>query len=175
MNKKSWVKKFFRPQPFIAIILCISLIGISSVSIAAMVNHMDISTWIGSWSTKQVTVNQLQQGEIKPVILIDVRSPDEYAEDRIGESLLVPITDIQAGFGIKQILSLVSTKPQNQIQPTIVLYCRSGSRSIKAYKQLENTGLNLVVLKGGIKAWREIVPKSNDAEVLAPIILKSRV
>jgi hypothetical protein len=43
-------------------------------------------------------------------------------------------------------------------------------RSVKAYQQLKNTGLNLVVLKGGIKAWREAVPAQQDAQMLAPII-----
>jgi rhodanese-related sulfurtransferase len=100
-----------------------------------------------------------------------VRSPDEYTEDHIGESQLVPLDDIKAGFGIKEIRTIIKTKPQNPTQPTLVLYCGSGQRSVKAYKQLENTGLNFVVLKGGIKAWRKVVPRSKDAEVLAPIML----
>jgi rhodanese-related sulfurtransferase len=158
-------------QRSIVIMLCLSLLGVGSLSIAAMVNHMDIPTLIVSWSAKQVSVNQLQKGQLKPVILIDVRSPEEYTEDHIGESQLVPLDDIKAGFGIKEIRTIIKTKPQNPTQPTLVLYCGSGQRSVKAYKQLENTGLNFVVLKGGIKAWRKVVPRSKDAEVLAPIML----
>lgn len=175
MPQKNWFKNFYEHQPLIIMVLCFSLLGVGIVSVTAMVNHMDIPTWIGSWHTKQITAIQLQQGELKPVILIDVRSPEEYAEDRIGESMLVPLTNIGAGFGIKQIFAIVPMKSQHQIQPTVVLYCRSGPRSIKAYQQLENTGLNLVVLKGGIKAWREVVPKSNEAAILASIILNSQV
>jgi rhodanese-related sulfurtransferase len=57
----------------------------------------------------------------------------------------------------------------DQTQPTIVLYCTSGMRSVKAYQRLEKTGLNIVVLSGGITAWRKAVLAQKDAEVLALI------
>jgi rhodanese-related sulfurtransferase len=166
------ILRYLRPLP---VILCISFLGVSSVSLGAVVNHMDIPTFIASLNTQKVTVAELQQGKLKPVILIDVRSPEEYAEDRIGQSLLVPLTDIQAEFGVKRIRAIAqaSAKP-SQTRPTIVLYCTAGSRSIKAYKQLEKTGLNFVVLSGGIKAWRKAVSAQKDAEILAPITLLAK-
>lgn len=169
--KKNWFQKISRYQRAIAVVICLSFLSVASISVPAMINHMDIPTFIASWSTKQVTVSQLQQGQIKPVFFVDVRSPDEYAEDHIGESRLIPLSDIEAGFGSKQIAALVQT---NQ-PPTIVLYCHSGQRSIKAYKQLENIQVNFVVLHGGIKAWREVVPRSQDARILNPITWKSPV
>lgn len=172
--KNNWFQKISGYQRAIAVVICLSFLAVGSISVAAMINHMDIPTFVASWSTKQVTVTQLQQGQIKPVILIDVRSPDEYAEDHIGESRLVPLSDIEAGFGIKEIRRFIPT-PQQSIQPTIVLYCGSGQRSVKAYKQLKNTGLNFVVLTGGIKAWREAVQQSQDIRVLNPITWKSPV
>lgn len=86
----------------------------------------------------------------------------------------MPLSDIEAGFGVKEIRAIAQT-PQPSIQPTLVLYCKSGPRSVRAYKQLENTGLNFVVLQGGIKAWRQAVPQSQDKRVLAPIIGKAQV
>ncbi|MGB5962302.1 MAG: rhodanese-like domain-containing protein [Coleofasciculaceae cyanobacterium] len=169
--KNNWFQKISRYQRVIAVVICLSFLSVGSISVAAMINQMDIPTFIASWSTKQVTVTQLQQGQLKPVVFIDVRSPDEYAEDHIGESRLIPLSDIEAGFGSKQIAALVQI---NQ-PPTIVLYCHSGQRSIKAYKQLENIKVNFVVLHGGIKAWREAVPRSQDARILNPIIWKSPV
>ena len=168
-NSKTGITRYFRPLP---IILCLSLIGVSSITTITLINHMDILTFIASLNAQKVTVAELQQGKLKPVILIDVRSPEEYAEDRIGKSPLIPITDIQAGFGVKQIQAIAkaSVKP-NQPHPTIVLYCARGSRSIKAYKKLGKTGLNLVYLSGGIKAWREVVPTQKDTQILAPITL----
>jgi len=164
---KKGITRYFRPLP---VILCLTFIGVSIVSIGAVVNHMDVLTFIASFNTKKVTVAELKQGKLKPVILIDVRSPEEYAEDHIGQSLVVPLTDIEADFGVKQIQAIAqaSVKP-NQTQPTIVLYCTAGPRSIKAYQRLEKTGLKFVVLKGGIKAWRKAVPAQKDAQILSLI------
>lgn len=169
--KNNWFQKISRYQRAIAVIVFLSFLCVGSISVAALINHMDIPTFVASWSTKQVTASQLQQGQLKSVIFVDVRSPDEYAEDHIGDSRLIPLSDIEAGFGSKQIAALVQT---NQ-QPTIVLYCHSGQRSIKAYKRLENMGVNFVVLQGGITAWRKVVPKSQDTRVLNPITWKSAV
>src|SRR3569832_1025126 len=147
------IVRYLRPLP---VILCLSFLGVSTVSVGALVNHMDIPTFIASLNTKKVTVAELQQGKLKPVIFIDVRSalrssaslsPEEYAEDRIDQSLLVPLTDIEADFGVKRIRAIAqaSAKPIHP-QPTIELYCTAGMRSVKAYQQLEKTGLNFVVL-----------------------------
>src|SRR4028118_361777 len=170
------IVRYLRPLP---VILCLSFAGVSAVTVGAVVNGMDVPTFIASLNTKQVTVAELQQGKLQPVLLIDVRSalrssaslsPEEYAEDHIGQSLLVPLTDIEADFGVKRIRAITQASAKsNQPQPTLVLYCTAGMRSVKAYQQLKNTGLNLVVLKGGIKAWREAVPAQQDAQILAPI------
>jgi len=164
---KKGISRYLRPLP---VILCLTFLGVSAVSIGAVVNHMDVPTFIASFNTQQVTVAELQQGKLKPVILIDVRSPEEYVEDHIGQSLLVPLTDIQAEFGVKEIRAIAQAgaKP-NQTQPTIVLYCTSGMRSVKAYQRLEKIGLKFVVLKGGIKAWRKAVPAQKDAQILSLI------
>jgi rhodanese-related sulfurtransferase len=164
---KKGIVRYLRPLP---VILCLSFLSVGSVSVGAMVNHMDVPTFIASFNTKKVTVAELQQGKVKPVVLIDVRSPEEYLEDHIGQSLLVPLTYIEAGVGVKRIRDIAQTTTQsNKTQPTIVLYCTSGMRSTQAYQKLENTGLNLVVLKGGITAWRKAVPVQKDAEILSRI------
>ena len=158
------MKRYLRPFP---IVLCLGIFSVGSVSLAAVVNHMDTPTFISSFTTKQVSVSELQQGKLQsPVILIDVRTSEEYAEDRIGGSLLIPLTDIQNGIGVKQIQEIAINTKIERPKPTIVLYCTRGPRSIKAYKLLEKTGLNLVVLKGGITEWREAVPPEKDAQIL---------
>jgi rhodanese-related sulfurtransferase len=158
---------YLRPIP---VILLLSFLGVSTVGIAAVVNGMDVPTLINSLNTKQVTVAELQQRKLQQVILIDVRSPEEYAEDHIAESLLVPLTDIEASFGVKRILSIAQESAKShQYQPTVVLYCTSGMRSVKAYQHLKKTGLNIVVLSGGIKAWRQSIAAQKDTETLAPM------
>jgi len=190
-NSKPGINRYSR---ILLVIMGFGLTSVASVGAVALFHHMDILTFIASLNTKQVTVAELQQGKLKPVILIDVRSPEEYAEDRIGESPLVPIIDIEMGFGVKQIQSIVKARVKSdQPQPVIVLYCARGGRSVKAYKQLEKVArysqesggnetnkikdisLNVVVLSGGIKAWREAVPATKDAQILAPITLHSLI
>jgi sterol desaturase/sphingolipid hydroxylase (fatty acid hydroxylase superfamily) len=68
---KKGISRYLRPLP---VILCLTFIGVSAVSIGAVVNHMDVPTFIASFNTQQVTVAELQQGKLKAVILIDVRS-----------------------------------------------------------------------------------------------------
>lgn len=131
---------------------------------------MPIPSFIASLTTSKVTVRDLEAGSLKPVILIDVRSPEEYARDRIGHSLLVPLEAIQEGHGIQTVEQIAKTYSQpGQPDPTIVLYCEICPGAIRAYQKLQRTGLNLVVLSGGITAWRQMVPCGKDAEVLAPI------
>lgn len=164
---KNGILRYLRPIP---VILMLSFLGVSAVGIGAVVNGMDVPTFISSLSTKKVTVAELKQGKLKQAILIDVRSPEEYTEDHIAESVLVPLTDIEASFGVKRILAIAQESAKsNQTQPTIVLYCTSGMRSVKAYPHLEKTGLKFVVLAGGIKAWRQAIPQQKDAEILSPI------
>lgn len=164
---KQGMARYFRPLP---VMLGVILIPVFSLSGFALINHMDIPTFIASLNAQKVTVPELQRGKLKPVILIDVRSPEEYAADRIGESPLVPLTDIEAGFGVKQVQAIAQASVKsNQTKPTIVLYCAAGGRSVKAYQKLQKTGLNLVFLSGGITAWRQAIPAKQDAEILAPI------
>lgn len=185
LNLKQSINRYSRPW---RVIMGFGLISLGSLSALALFNHMDIPTFIASLNTKQVSVAQLQQGKLKPVILIDVRSPEEYAEDRIGDSPLVPLTDIEMGFGVKQVQSIVKARAKDdRTQPIVVLYCARGGRSIKAYHNLEKIAqysqqipgnknqknpdqpLNFVVLSGGIKAWRQSVPAQKDAVILARI------
>lgn len=185
-NAKPGINRYSR----LLIAMGCGLISIASLSAFALFHQMDILTFIATLNTKQVTVAQLQQGKLKPVILIDVRSPEEYAEDRIGESPLVSLSDIEMGLGVKQIQSIVKARVKSERpQPVIVLYCTKGGRSVTAYKQLEKAArdsqesagndtnkikdisLNVVVLSGGITAWRQAVPAPKDAQILAPITL----
>lgn len=132
---------------------------------------MPIPSFVASFATQKVTVHDLATGKLKPVVLIDVRSPDEYARDRIGHSLLVPLAEIQSGEGIQKIQEIaeqVATLSAPQ-QPVIVLYCSICPGAIHAYQKLRALGLNLMVLYGGITAWRQAIPATKDAEVLAPI------
>jgi rhodanese-related sulfurtransferase len=81
----------------------------------------------------------------KEVVLVDVRTPEEYAEGFIQGAINVDYFDQQSF--IKQISALDKKEP-------VYLYCRSGNRSMKAARQLVTLGFEKVYdLAGGYMAW----------------------
>ncbi|WP_083258592.1 rhodanese-like domain-containing protein [Cellulosilyticum sp. I15G10I2] len=78
------------------------------------------------------------------IILVDVRTPEEFEEVRIPNSILLPDYDI--------------TKRAPELLPDqdslIYLYCRSGRRSQEAAERLLDMGYTNVYDIGGIIDWR---------------------
>lgn len=73
-------------------------------------------------------------------VLVDVRSPDEYAEKHVEGAVNVPADQIAShDFGGKD-------KP-------LVLYCTAGHRSARAADQLRASGYTHVYLLGPMSAW----------------------
>lgn len=80
--------------------------------------------------------------ENKNIVLVDVRTKEEYAEKHIPGARLVPnesITD-------KEIAGLNK-------DDTIIVYCRSGHRSQQAAQKLVKIGYTHVYDMGGINSW----------------------
>lgn len=75
--------------------------------------------------------------------LIDVREPDEYADSHIVGSTNIPLGDIE-----QQIKNIIDEK-----QSSIIVYCRSGSRSKQASNALISMGYSNVYDLGGIQSW----------------------
>ncbi len=77
--------------------------------------------------------------------LLDVREPDEFAEFNIGGTL-VPLGQIQ----MAQIDDLEDWKDKE-----VIVYCRSGRRSLMACHYLESMGFtNTKNLDGGMLEWQ---------------------
>jgi len=88
------------------------------------------------------------------VILLDVRTADEYAEGHIEGAIL--IDQKQSDF-------MEKAKDTLPIDKTIAVYCRSGRRSANAADKLADIGYKCVNLKGGIIAWKEAgMPVTTD-------------
>ena len=101
---------------------------------------------------------QKQNGKVLPVaeyaaavsadtmgVLIDVRTPKEYAEGHIAGARLLNV--------------LEENKFENEVKklsaaPTYYIYCRSGRRSQTAAAIMERYGLRVVDLQGGFNAWK---------------------
>ena len=87
--------------------------------------------------------------ETENVIILDVRTQEEYNEGHIKNSILLPDTEI-------------STKAQEVLKDKdskILVYCRSGRRSAHASKMLISMGYTNVYDFGGIIDWKYEIEK----------------
>ena len=82
--------------------------------------------------------------------VIDVRTKEELKSDGMIEGAIhIPL----------QALSSSISKLSAYKNSKILVYCRSGSRSISASRTLSNAGFKVYNLEGGINAWkREKLP-----------------
>jgi rhodanese-related sulfurtransferase len=152
----------------LAVVGALLVAGAGTMSILAYQHQMSLPVYLQSFSTPQISVQELASGKFKSVLLIDVRSPEEYQEDHIGNSQLVPLTDIESGLGIPQVKTILQRYERTHLdKPTIILYCTSGMRSIKANQQLSHYGYQALTLTGGITTWRKQFTRSQDLQVLA--------
>jgi rhodanese-related sulfurtransferase len=79
----------------------------------------------------------------KGIILLDVRTPEEYQEKHIPNSILIPLNVLSQ--------EAVSKLPDKNAE--IIAYCRSGNRSASAVKILTNLGYTHIYDLGGINSW----------------------
>src|SRR5258705_10527466 len=87
---------------------------------------------------------RIEGGE--PLVLIDVRDPDEYRD-----GFIEPATNISRGF-LEFRIGGAAAEPTTPI----VLYCQSGLRSMLAAKALKDLGYeNVTNLQGGFQKWAQ--------------------
>ena len=99
-------------------------------------------------TTSVISVEQFEQ-EIQndDIQLLDVRTSEEYADGYIGNAINIDV--LQTDEFTSEIQKLDKSKP-------VYLYCRSGNRSQKASKILEENGFETITdLKGGYNAWKK--------------------
>ena len=83
-------------------------------------------------------------------LLIDVRSPEEYAQGKIRNAINIPIDDIRS-----RLHELNSEK-------SIYIYCEAGLRGYLAQRILKQNGFDMVYnLSGGYKLWKDCVAESS--------------
>ena len=139
----------------VAIGLGIIFLGLTGAIAAQTVFHPLLETTVFKvGDVPLATVEQVREAnKSQNLVFIDVRTPQEYDRDRIKGSFLVPIDAIEAGSGVEKVRTIAKEFPDS----TLVLYCQRGPRSYRAYEHLKETGLDFVVLSGGITAWRKVV------------------
>lgn len=76
-------------------------------------------------------------------VLLDVRTPEEYAEGHIPQSKNLPLQEIE---------KVTSVIPDKEIP--VFVYCRSGARSGRAVEYMKGLGYKNAVNIGGIMGYR---------------------
>ena len=101
-------------------------------------------------------IPQIQPTELKalldsgrPVLLVDVRQPEEHAFCALPCSVLIPLGELMARV--------------EEVQPegaTVVVYCHHGVRSLSGAAILQRAGIEAASLAGGIDRWSRTVDPS---------------
>lgn len=106
--------------------------------------------------TRMLTPNEITAEDLKqrldkklPIVLLDVRNPDEFSICRIGEPKLIPLHELPQRHD-----EISKDRP-------IVVYCHHGVRSLRAAQILQKQGFaDVKSLHGGINAWSEKIDAS---------------
>ncbi|MCG7840358.1 MAG: rhodanese-like domain-containing protein [Methanomassiliicoccales archaeon] len=87
-----------------------------------------------------ILLEKVENGEC---LLLDVRDPDEFYAERITGAKNVPVDDIR------------NKLDQLDRDTSLLIYCKAGKRSNRAYDQLIRMGFHdIVVLDGGIESLK---------------------
>lgn len=102
-------------------------------------------------SKSLVSYDELQQklNDKAPIVLLDVRTQEEFDNGHIPGALLLPYDEID-----KKALQVLPEKEKE-----IIIYCRSGRRSAIAKDSLEALGYTNVKDFGGMNRWQGEVEK----------------
>ncbi len=98
-----------------------------------------------------MTIRQIMPQEVKamlsagsPVVLLDVRQPEEHAFCHLPGSVLVPLGELPTRHEELEV-------PEGAL---VVVYCHHGVRSLRGAGFLEHVGVrNVASMAGGIEAW----------------------
>ena len=107
-------------------------------------NEVDLN--IKSISVKELKTLLSQAS--KETLLIDVRNQIEHNECSISGSRLIPLNTIESGESINEIKILAAQK-------NLYLFCKSGTRSLRALRLLKKRGIQGTNIEGGIEAWNK--------------------
>ena len=91
--------------------------------------------------SSKVAYEMIQNDE--NLTLLDVRTPEEFKKDgKLAGAKLVPLSYLEHN------LKMLDKSKK------VLVYCRSGSRSVSAARILANNGFVSINMNGGILAWQ---------------------
>ena len=103
------------------IIMSVALFGVASCTPPKTLES-------GSQKTETTIKEQIQKG----AFVVDVRTPEEYADGSVQGAVNIPLNEVQSR--IKEF----------EGKPSVIVFCRSGNRSSQAIKILESNGITNV-------------------------------
>ena len=106
----------------------------------------EVNIDIQSISVKKLKLLINQSSE--EILLIDVRNLIEHNECSILGCQLIPLNTIESGEAINKIRNLAAQK-------SLYIFCKSGTRSLRAIKHLKKFGICGINIEGGIEAWNK--------------------
>ncbi len=104
-----------------------------------------------NFAIKNISIKQLKlllKKTSEKILLVDVRTLEEYKECSIPDSKLIPISTIENGEAMSEIRDYAAKKD-------LYIFCKSGKRSLRAVKHLKRSGINCINIEGGIEAWKK--------------------
>jgi rhodanese-related sulfurtransferase len=106
-------------------------------------------------------------GTGKPLVLLDVRTPPEYARAHVPGTRLIPLNDLK----VDTLLA------QHQPGAPIFVLCQSGGRAAKAIEQFEHGGCDdCVLVEGGTQAWIDAgLSVHHGARTVIPIMRQVQI
>lgn len=138
--------KIFKSTNIIYLISLILLVGVfSGCSNKNIEDNKEVSTTEKKASFSNITPEEAKKrmDSEKDIILLDVRTKEEYETGHIKGSMLIPV----------DILRVEAEKNLKDKDSSIFIYCRSGNRSVTAANILVELGYKNVYNLGGIKDW----------------------
>jgi rhodanese-related sulfurtransferase len=133
-----------------ATIISLALVSIFFFSCAAESSIIKPATMGQRVDPKAIDFNSLAGMMAEPgssVLLLDVRTSEEYADGHIPGSVLKPYDEIADSF-----VEVDKSRP-------VAVYCRSGRRSAIAVETLRGMGYTNVWDLGGITGWKGTLEK----------------
>jgi rhodanese-related sulfurtransferase len=104
------------------------------------------SSYQAAYRTMSVSeTHRLLADSSSSTVVLDVRTPEEFTSvtGRLRNALLLPVQELES-----RIAELEPYKNR-----TLLVYCRSGSRSARACKILTEQGFTVINMEGGILEW----------------------
>ena len=109
-----------------------------------------LSFWVFLRNSRNAGVSRINPSDAKKrldtekgIILLDVRTKEEYLERHIPKCTLIPVT----------VLGNEASQKLSDKNAEIFVYCRSGNRSAMAVKILTKLGYTHIYNLGGIVKW----------------------